>query len=256
MVQEFHVVRCFTCQAFQVQQVKKVNRWSCKLCGQKQSLLKEFGQGSAADCRRHVQKLNAMRGAAMEAQEHSTWSLCEQVEADGEEEQRADQLIQVRDFQVSRWNKYIHPAQEAEPKAEKPPEVVLMDGQHLELNSTGVRKRQRSESEEYQSLYNSHTPGQPSCPTPPRPSPAARTSPPHTGPLSKRCGTDSKWDRFHSSVSQVQEEEPTACGWGQSSDEPTVQANVAITRIHPQFPVSSMFESGDDFNFDDDFQRI
>uniref|UniRef100_A0AAQ5YJE5 MRN complex-interacting protein N-terminal domain-containing protein n=1 Tax=Amphiprion ocellaris TaxID=80972 RepID=A0AAQ5YJE5_AMPOC len=39
-------------------QVKKVNRWSCKLCGEKQSLLKEYGRGSGADCRRHVQKLN------------------------------------------------------------------------------------------------------------------------------------------------------------------------------------------------------
>uniref|UniRef100_A0A3Q1EWG0 MRN complex-interacting protein N-terminal domain-containing protein n=1 Tax=Acanthochromis polyacanthus TaxID=80966 RepID=A0A3Q1EWG0_9TELE len=41
-------------------------KWSCKLCGEKQSLLKEYGRGSGADCRRHVQKLNAMRGAMME----------------------------------------------------------------------------------------------------------------------------------------------------------------------------------------------
>uniref|UniRef100_A0A3Q3MFP9 MRN complex-interacting protein N-terminal domain-containing protein n=1 Tax=Mastacembelus armatus TaxID=205130 RepID=A0A3Q3MFP9_9TELE len=40
--------------------------WSCKLCGEKQSLLKEFGCGSGPDCRQHVQKLNAMRGAMME----------------------------------------------------------------------------------------------------------------------------------------------------------------------------------------------
>lgn len=35
----------------------------------------EFGRGSAADCRRHVQKLNAKRGAMMEEQECKTWSL-------------------------------------------------------------------------------------------------------------------------------------------------------------------------------------
>uniref|UniRef100_A0A3Q3GGY0 MRN complex-interacting protein N-terminal domain-containing protein n=1 Tax=Labrus bergylta TaxID=56723 RepID=A0A3Q3GGY0_9LABR len=51
-----------------------VNKWSCKLCGKKQTLLKEFGRGSGADCRRHVQKLNAMRGAVIEEQEHNTWS--------------------------------------------------------------------------------------------------------------------------------------------------------------------------------------
>uniref|UniRef100_A0A3B4BBA7 MRN complex-interacting protein N-terminal domain-containing protein n=1 Tax=Periophthalmus magnuspinnatus TaxID=409849 RepID=A0A3B4BBA7_9GOBI len=69
MVQQFHVLRCFSCEVFQVQQVKKVNKWSCKLCGQKQSVLKEFGRGSGADCRRHVQKLNAARGAKMEDEE-------------------------------------------------------------------------------------------------------------------------------------------------------------------------------------------
>uniref|UniRef100_A0A3Q4AMC8 MRN complex-interacting protein N-terminal domain-containing protein n=1 Tax=Mola mola TaxID=94237 RepID=A0A3Q4AMC8_MOLML len=68
---QFVSIRALCC----VCQVKKASRWSCKLCGEKQSLLKEFGQGSAADCRRHVQKLNAMRGAMMEEQEHKTWSL-------------------------------------------------------------------------------------------------------------------------------------------------------------------------------------
>ncbi|XDV36683.1 hypothetical protein PO909_006418 [Leuciscus waleckii] len=62
MVQEFHVVRCFSCQTFQVQQVKKSKSWVCKVCGEKQSLRKEFGRGGAADCRRHVQNLNALRG--------------------------------------------------------------------------------------------------------------------------------------------------------------------------------------------------
>uniref|UniRef100_A0A665TX25 MRN complex-interacting protein N-terminal domain-containing protein n=1 Tax=Echeneis naucrates TaxID=173247 RepID=A0A665TX25_ECHNA len=60
------------------------NRWSCKVCGQKQSLLKEFGRGSGADCRRHVQRLNAMRGAMIEEHE-------KQVETVGEE-QHDDQV--------------------------------------------------------------------------------------------------------------------------------------------------------------------
>uniref|UniRef100_A0A3P8V5H8 MRN complex-interacting protein N-terminal domain-containing protein n=1 Tax=Cynoglossus semilaevis TaxID=244447 RepID=A0A3P8V5H8_CYNSE len=56
-------------------QVKKsTTKWSCKVCGEKQSLLKEYGRGSAADCRRHVQKLNAMRGAMVEEQERSACS--------------------------------------------------------------------------------------------------------------------------------------------------------------------------------------
>uniref|UniRef100_A0A3P9AIJ9 MRN complex-interacting protein N-terminal domain-containing protein n=1 Tax=Esox lucius TaxID=8010 RepID=A0A3P9AIJ9_ESOLU len=59
MVQEFHVLRCYSCQTYQVQQVKKSKKWNCKMCGEKQSVLKEFGRGSGVDCRRHVQKLNA-----------------------------------------------------------------------------------------------------------------------------------------------------------------------------------------------------
>uniref|UniRef100_A0A3B3T2R6 MRN complex-interacting protein N-terminal domain-containing protein n=1 Tax=Paramormyrops kingsleyae TaxID=1676925 RepID=A0A3B3T2R6_9TELE len=66
MGQEFNVLRCFSCQTFQVHQVKKSKKWNCKMCGEKQSLLKVYGQGSGADCRRHVQKLNALRGEVLE----------------------------------------------------------------------------------------------------------------------------------------------------------------------------------------------
>ncbi|XP_038052478.1 MRN complex-interacting protein-like [Patiria miniata] len=62
MPQEFHVVRCYACQIFQVQQVKKISKWVCKMCGEKQSLKKEYGRGSGQDCRRHVQRLNMTAG--------------------------------------------------------------------------------------------------------------------------------------------------------------------------------------------------
>ncbi|XP_066445352.1 MRN complex-interacting protein [Eleutherodactylus coqui] len=42
--------------------VRSSRRWTCKLCGDKQSQLKVYGQSSAADCRRHVQKLNLLQG--------------------------------------------------------------------------------------------------------------------------------------------------------------------------------------------------
>lgn len=60
MPQEFQVVRCYSCQKFQGQQVKKAKKWSCKVCGEKQSYAKIYGQGSGKDCRLHVQKLNAL----------------------------------------------------------------------------------------------------------------------------------------------------------------------------------------------------
>ena len=38
--QTFRVVRCYKCGTFQVEQVKKSNKWKCKLCGEAQSLKK------------------------------------------------------------------------------------------------------------------------------------------------------------------------------------------------------------------------
>ncbi|KAM6474590.1 MRN complex-interacting protein [Liasis olivaceus] len=62
MAQQFQVLRCCSCNIFQVQQIKKSRKWNCKICNEKQSILRVFGQGSGADCRRHVQKLNLLQG--------------------------------------------------------------------------------------------------------------------------------------------------------------------------------------------------
>lgn len=47
---------------FSLCKIKKVPKWNCKVCGEKQSRKKVYGQGKAIDCRKHVQKLNMMRG--------------------------------------------------------------------------------------------------------------------------------------------------------------------------------------------------
>ncbi|XP_025029646.1 MRN complex-interacting protein [Python bivittatus] len=62
MAQQFQVLRCCSCNIFQVQQIKKSKKWNCKMCDEKQSILRVFGQGSGADCRHHVQKLNLLQG--------------------------------------------------------------------------------------------------------------------------------------------------------------------------------------------------
>lgn len=62
MSQVFQVLRCYQCETFQVQQKKKRNKWLCKLCNSKQSVVKVYFEGGAPDCRKHVQKLNMMRG--------------------------------------------------------------------------------------------------------------------------------------------------------------------------------------------------
>ncbi|XP_054879802.1 MRN complex-interacting protein-like [Poeciliopsis prolifica] len=223
MVQNFLVVRCFRCQSFQVQQVKKAKKWSCKLCGEKQSLLKEFGRGSGADCRRHVQKLNTMRGTKMEEHEAHAWSLCEQQE---EEQRPGDQVrpAQVRPAQVSRWSKYLDTPEEEE------------EEEGLEGNQTTGRKRHRPEE-----LGGGR--GGEGCP-PVKLKQTAVTSSVTSSVTSAAApsGSGSRRGPFLSADCR-------------GAELPVISQPVdtAAAKPHPQLPVSSMFDSGEDFNFDEDF---
>lgn len=58
MPQDLRVVKCYKCSTFQVDIVKKAKKWHCKMCGEKQSIQQEYGRGTGAECRLHVQKLN------------------------------------------------------------------------------------------------------------------------------------------------------------------------------------------------------
>ena len=66
---QFQVLRCFKCQTFNTDIVKKDNtKWTCKLCQEKQSVKKiYFVSDSAKDCRIAVQNLNEKRGQLEEA---------------------------------------------------------------------------------------------------------------------------------------------------------------------------------------------
>ncbi|XP_047411092.1 MRN complex-interacting protein isoform X2 [Sciurus carolinensis] len=64
--QQSRVLRCCSCRLFQAHQVKKSLKWTCKACGEKQSFMRAYGEGSGADCRRHVQKLNLLQGQVSE----------------------------------------------------------------------------------------------------------------------------------------------------------------------------------------------
>ncbi|XP_068571424.1 MRN complex-interacting protein [Cebidichthys violaceus] len=280
MVQEFHVIRCSTCESFQVQQVKKVNKWSCKLCGEKQSLLKEFGRGSGADCRRHVQKLNTSRGATMEEQD--TWSLRKQVEADREDV--PEEYDQMRPTGSSRWSKYLDTPEEAEPEEEgeeegegeeEEEENVLMDRQQLHGNDMTDRKRKRIKGQTDEGRPDKWTPEQTNWSSrmmkpgkttslrnksPPsenhtRTKSLNYTSPPRKksiNPPSVSSGPVSRWACFLRSDFQVEGEEPSVSGGSQSvGGAVSLSCNDIISQARTILPVSSMFESGEDFSFDD-----
>ncbi|TPX66720.1 hypothetical protein SpCBS45565_g04263 [Spizellomyces sp. 'palustris'] len=60
------VIQCYAdaCKMFQVQQAKKVQKWTCTVCGAKQSLKNVFFESTTgSDCRKAVQELNMRRVA-------------------------------------------------------------------------------------------------------------------------------------------------------------------------------------------------
>ncbi|KAJ8960787.1 hypothetical protein NQ318_020082 [Aromia moschata] len=61
MPQDFHVLQCYSCESFQVDIIKKVPKWCCKMCGEKQSVIKVFAKGNGRECRLCVQELNEAR---------------------------------------------------------------------------------------------------------------------------------------------------------------------------------------------------
>eukprot|EP00049_Salpingoeca_infusionum_P014808 m.281524 g.281524 ORF g.281524 m.281524 type:complete len:370 (-) comp15752_c1_seq1:2100-3209(-) len=67
MVQVFLVLQCYKCNTFQGQQKKKTPKWTCRLCGEKQSTRKIFGSGTGKECRLRVQQLNLTRGEVEQA---------------------------------------------------------------------------------------------------------------------------------------------------------------------------------------------
>ncbi|XP_050336355.1 MRN complex-interacting protein [Bactrocera neohumeralis] len=58
MPQEIRVLQCTECKMFQVDLVKKVKTWTCKVCNVKQRSLTEYFRGSGPECRVLVQNLN------------------------------------------------------------------------------------------------------------------------------------------------------------------------------------------------------
>ncbi|XP_069619702.1 MRN complex-interacting protein [Ranitomeya imitator] len=143
MVQEFQVLRCCSCHVFQVHQVKKSTKWSCKLCGEKQSGLKVYGQGSGADCRHHVQKLNLLQGQVEQAVTGTDGGICpSSVSEDTGGESHPSPIASQEAAPVSRWNKYLE-----ENSAEEQGVINTEQEQyysHQDRPPTTVRKRLHS----------------------------------------------------------------------------------------------------------------
>ena len=59
MPQVFFALQCFQCSTFQVVQKTQQQKFTCKLCGAKQSIVRVFASGAAKECRAVVQQARA-----------------------------------------------------------------------------------------------------------------------------------------------------------------------------------------------------
>ncbi|KAJ7316413.1 hypothetical protein JRQ81_002575 [Phrynocephalus forsythii] len=133
MAPQFQVLRCCSCHVFQVHQVKKSKKWNCKICNEKQSVLKVFGQGSGFDCRHHVQKLNLMQGEREQTSMNSPRCIEEPMQMGNVN--TVVNLEEKLDWQkkksetVSRWTKYLDERCEEQEKGDGEEEMIPTEKQ-------------------------------------------------------------------------------------------------------------------------------
>ncbi|KAK3578417.1 hypothetical protein CHS0354_035618 [Potamilus streckersoni] len=156
MSQEFHVIQCFNCKTFQVHQVKKSKKWNCKLCGEKQSIVKVYAQGSGAYCRHHVQQLNMIRGGLETAKNEQVQSLHATPLLSTSKHQSCynefESYIDGKN-QHSRWTHYTEPSADQEVEAHCPADedssdVIYTTDRMLLARQPGKRKKKVQSSDE------------------------------------------------------------------------------------------------------------
>uniref|UniRef100_A0A8C9U8A7 MRN complex interacting protein n=1 Tax=Scleropages formosus TaxID=113540 RepID=A0A8C9U8A7_SCLFO len=103
------------------------------MCGEKQSLIKVYGQGSGADCRRHVQKLNALRGEMVQAEDYLAMT--------------SRFAIQVQECKESCWNKYLYRTDE------NMPEQVEQENENVYMGRNGFHTQREPPSRYAMNLF-------------------------------------------------------------------------------------------------------
>ena len=113
--QRQHVVKCCHCSFYQVDIVKKsTNKWSCKMCGGKQTLMHVFFEGDARECRDKVKLLNGLNG---ERGERLADKCLERVELSSrcDETAATDELERSTNAtRPNKWAKYLSAREYAE----------------------------------------------------------------------------------------------------------------------------------------------
>jgi len=148
MSQLQEVVRCYSCETFQVQIKKtaKNKKWTCKICNEKQSLKKVYFTGLGAECRKVVKEFNMKRGELNEVKNTLVLNVTENVancdvdetQTFGDGESSANICTQPSS---SKWTSFLSPEEQQEterafkPKAETFEDDITDDfDEEMEVN--------------------------------------------------------------------------------------------------------------------------
>jgi MRN-interacting protein len=115
---EFHALQCFSCGQFQVCQARKDSKFTCKLCGSRQSVRRIHARADAArPVRERVQRLNLARGLAGEDYEERLLENCSDERSSHHELEDADPILNPASQNVrsecrahhgkSRWDHHV-----------------------------------------------------------------------------------------------------------------------------------------------------
>ncbi|XP_020817018.1 MRN complex-interacting protein [Drosophila serrata] len=139
MSQQIRVLQCIQCKMYQVDLVKKGNKWECKICRQKQDLLEEFFRGSGPECRAKVQQMNLERGQQEERMKENLFLSAQQQldQQNGSVEKQENRPLKKT---KNKWADYVdEPIEVTQSSAVRPTKVTavrekLSDGISMNFN--------------------------------------------------------------------------------------------------------------------------
>lgn len=123
---EYIVVCCFnqSCGLFQTIQKPKSNKWICRVCQSKQSVIKSYAISyKASDLRPIVQKYNLQKGQAKELQlDSNSSSTFENLiinDSKNEESFEENEEIKNMEKKTSKWDQFVDIQDEEKVKLKK-----------------------------------------------------------------------------------------------------------------------------------------
>lgn len=224
----FVAVQCAPCEQIQVVQKPASKKWSCRVCGTKQSLVRVFALGAAAEMRPIVQRLNALRGRRAELESLLFEALSElpdeEIRAAAQEEGLSARVPDSAALLRSTWSGFVEPTVAALPVQDDPRFVTDRDAvvAHVRAEQRANRAGSQQQNDERRKRpkddgrdddrraaqhpdvvdVDDHDAGEPPLRQEVRPEPPARmgsrrAEPPSRGPVSPRASTSaSAWSDF------------------------------------------------------------